>query len=661
MRRNVIRLLVLGLMAPIAVFTTGCPQGSGEQISVSPSLLDFETDKTSLSFSVDNPGQFFSTAQFNVVAQNVPWIVSIEPTSGQVFNLFTTTPVQVTVTIDRNALAPGVVNTGIILVGPQSDQSSATTQTVTVRATGEGVVEGEGEGIIEGGDEGEGEGVIEGEGEGDDTCAPLECPIPCETVCAHAPVQSDVQQRLQELLALPVLGQDPNTADLDNNGILDIAHANLLDIVLANEDLPIHCCVFAAWDTNFTLVNDALNEYEAGLEGEDENIVDVVGRDVLQAVFTGLSTLGECRTQTVLENIVTTLGIPLDPSAFDLSARMYLASDGDADLDGVCNLAEFRGANSDPFGFILAAIDPQTTINGGGCGLPCYEPSGEGEGGEGGIEGGQEGDDEGLAPGELCKVALSQGAVVPPSGVSASGKATFSEFNDQVLLVVEHTVADATNIGVYVGSPGTNGNIFIALPSANSPTFTLLTPSQYAFISTDAYVQINSTSRPNGALRGNLQCVPGEGEGVVEGSPEGTPEGEGTADGEGVAEGVEEGEGDFGPHPSTHSADYLAPFNRITLSEVIRAIQFFNAGVGKGVLTGAYGCASDNTDEGYVPGGSLHNCRPHDLDFAPQDWRITLNELMRLIQIYNFLSGEYYYCPATGEDDDFCLGTNPNP
>jgi hypothetical protein len=667
MRRNLIRLAVFALLAPIAIFTTGCPQGSGEAISITPSTLDFGLTQNSLTFDVSNTGSFFTTAQFEAVAQSIPWVQSIDPSSGQSFALFGAgEAVTITVTINRANLAPGVISTGVIIVGPTSPESSATPQVLTVRATGEGVVEGEGEGV-----EGEGEGIVEGiiegviEGEGEE---PIVCPEPCGiSFCVSDGVDSGVQLALQELYDLPILGQDPNTADLDGNGILDIAHGNLLDIVLANTDLPIHCCVLSAWDTNEQLVLSALDEFEAA-EGEGESILNSIGRDVLEPVFTGLATLGERRTQVVLQNIVNTLGIPLDPSSFDLSARMYLASDGDADLDGVCNLAEFRGAGGDPFGFILAAIDPEVTTDGGGCGLPCYvSGDGEGGGGEGSLEGAIEGDEEGVNPDRLCFVNLNQGQLPTPSGSAATGTAEFSSFEGQVLLVVNHNVPDPLSIGIYQGGPGDTGALFIALQSANSPSFILLSESQYNVIDDNHYIQVNSVSRPGGAIRANLQCS-----GVQEGEAEveGTIDGEGTVEGEGegVVEGTPEGEGEGGffegERPSDfHSADYALPLGRITLSELIRAIQFFNQSTGvKGApLTGAYGCAQsgDLSDEGYVPGSSLRGCRPHDLDFAPQDWHITLTELLRLIQVYNFTDGSYYYCPGIGEDDDFCLGTAP--
>lgn len=126
-----------------------------------------------------------------------------------------------------------------------------------------------------------------------------------------------------------------------------------------------------------------------------------------------------------------------------------------------------------------------------------------------------------------------------------------------------------------------------------------------------------------------------EGEGVLE---EGISEGEGTVEGEGIVEGESEGE-----VPTMHSAD-IDGDGKINLSELLRVIQFFN-------LKG-YHCA-EGTEDGYAPGpGNDYNCKPHASDYNPQDWRISLEELLRLIQIFNI--GHYYPCPGQSEDG-FCF------
>jgi len=256
--------------------------------------------------------------------------------------------------------------------------------------------------------------------------------------------------------------------------------------------------------------------------------------------------------------------------------------------------------------------------------------------------------------------------VVPSSGSAATGIAVFKTFNDQVLLQIDHSVSNPVSIAIFPGSPGENtGNAFFTMPSPTSPSFALLAPQFYEFVNDDHYILITSSARPSGDIRGNIACGggteegEGEGEGVVEGEGEGTDEGKGEGVAEGEGEGTEEGE-----ELVRHSADYLEPFGRITLSELIRGIQFFNnktEAKGSEIILGAYGCAPnpESTDDTYLPGSLLQTCAPHDLDYLPQDWRISLTELLRLIQIYNGPNGgAYNYCPNNDpERDDFCLGS----
>ncbi len=129
-----------------------------------------------------------------------------------------------------------------------------------------------------------------------------------------------------------------------------------------------------------------------------------------------------------------------------------------------------------------------------------------------------------------------------------------------------------------------------------------------------------------------------EGEGLIEGSAEG--QNEGLSEGEGVQEGApsegtpEEGEGYTG---SMHSADENGD-GRISLSELLRVIQFYNSG--------GLHCQAD-TEDGFAPETGDTNCSPHNSDYTPQDWRISLSELLRLIQFYN---SNGYHCQQGTED-----------
>lgn len=96
--------------------------------------------------------------------------------------------------------------------------------------------------------------------------------------------------------------------------------------------------------------------------------------------------------------------------------------------------------------------------------------------------------------------------------------------------------------------------------------------------------------------------------------------------------------------PRYHSADTNQDY-RITLAEVLRVIQFYN--------TGHYSCDA-TTEDGYRPGGDNFDCAPHDSDFLVQDWSISLPELLRLVQFMNMPNGAYHVNPET--EDGFAPG-----
>ncbi len=112
-------------------------------------------------------------------------------------------------------------------------------------------------------------------------------------------------------------------------------------------------------------------------------------------------------------------------------------------------------------------------------------------------------------------------------------------------------------------------------------------------------------------------------------------------DPEGQAEGGNEGE----PNPLfNHSSDENND-GKISLSELLGIIQLYNFG--------QYHCVSG----GYAPGAGSHACAPHSSDYLPPtpDFAISLSELLRGIQVY--AAQAYYACPGQGEDG-YCLG-NP--
>lgn len=97
-----------------------------------------------------------------------------------------------------------------------------------------------------------------------------------------------------------------------------------------------------------------------------------------------------------------------------------------------------------------------------------------------------------------------------------------------------------------------------------------------------------------------------------------------------------------------HSAD-VSEDNLISLSELLRVIQFFNMG--------GYHCAEppSSTEDGYISGGGgAQACAPHDSDYAPQNWKVSLSELLRLIQFYN--SDGYHFSMLEETEDGFFPG-----
>lgn len=87
---------------------------------------------------------------------------------------------------------------------------------------------------------------------------------------------------------------------------------------------------------------------------------------------------------------------------------------------------------------------------------------------------------------------------------------------------------------------------------------------------------------------------------------------------------------------------------RINLTELMRIIQFYNS------PGGAYSCAETATEDGFQPGAGSTSCAPNAADLDG-DFTITLSELLRIVQFYN--AGGYFYCGVLSPDGDgFCAG-----
>ncbi len=95
-----------------------------------------------------------------------------------------------------------------------------------------------------------------------------------------------------------------------------------------------------------------------------------------------------------------------------------------------------------------------------------------------------------------------------------------------------------------------------------------------------------------------------------------------------------------------HTAD-LDQGRSFELVELLRAIQLYNSG--------EFHCDPENDEDGFAIGAGDQSCTHHQSDYAPQDWRITLTELLRLIQFYNTPGG---YRPCDSGEDGYCTVTS---
>lgn len=214
----------------------------------------------------------------------------------------------------------------------------------------------------------------------------------------------------------------------------------------------------------------------------------------------------------------------------------------------------------------------------------------------------------------LCTTNLDGAQQVPSTNSSATGTATWTKVGaDKVVLNFTHNVVNPTMAHIHTGAPGFNGGVVLDFGNPASPIIRVLTVADYnTYANTPHYLNVHSQGFNSGEIRGDIDCTAINGQ------------------------------------DGFQSADQNGDFV-ISLSELLRVIQFYNS-LG-------YHCADDpgSTEDGFEPGpGANQSCQPYDTDYNPQDWTISLTELLRVIQFYNSLG--YHYCPGEGTEDDFCPG-----
>ncbi|HOQ32412.1 MAG TPA: hypothetical protein PLA12_07855, partial [Candidatus Hydrogenedens sp.] len=265
---------------------------------------------------------------------------------------------------------------------------------------GEGITEGEGfvegEGILEGIPEGIIEGAPEGEGSSEglfDPCNIEPCILECDDVLGESHFEEDLRWLYE------FVGKDPDTADLDTNGVIDVVQAWLLDEVLRENTQEIHCCVKQVYRHNV----ESTRLYADEIQTIQPLVFMLIDRAKFEGVVSGLTTVGEKTTIDMLLGMIDELPLEVpmpNMEQFDLSMGMYLSKIGDADRDGVCNYGEYRWNLLNGYGiegYKKSVLNNKNVGNGGGC-VWCGE--GEPPEGEGILEGIPEGIIEGATEGE---------------------------------------------------------------------------------------------------------------------------------------------------------------------------------------------------------------------------------------------------------------------
>lgn len=428
---------------------------------------------------------------------------------------------------------------------------------------------------------------------------------------------------------------DSLIASLQGDDIRDIANQmNILQFVMTNPSLfpadsPLPSdLVFQAYQSNLNVLrNNKLGSNVSGifdlflkdiiplltyftLLGTDEDFADIISADPI--VTKGRGTLGVLRALLVLLNGVeitggTTLNFvstEVNPGDF-ITFGDLLGADADLDGDGFSNVCEYRHfkrnlcdanfanpapAENSQILFVTAVLDASIVPNG------CYETD---------------------LPEDDCRIEMTPGAVVPPNASGAYGEVRYRRFFNAELNKTRyqinylHTIeSSAPSAKIVKGLPGEAGTeVLVNVPLA-TPTFweLYLTDQQVTAMKSNAnYIEVTGTNANNDVqtIRADNTCS------VL--AP---------------------------PPPVPHAADTNGDFV-ISVDEVLEVISFINAN--------GYSCAEGG---GYIAGPGNQDCEAHDSDYNPEDFRISLPELLRLVQLYT--AGEYEECIG-GSEDGYCI------
>ncbi len=150
---------------------------------------------------------------------------------------------------------------------------------------------------------------------------------------------------------------DPNTLDVDENGIPDRAHSRLLDRVLRDENVPNHELLLSIYYFNWTRIkiDNTLGNRCIALQQ-----IYGITCDELERFCAGIITLGEPKAiQYFVQGAFSAYGINIDLKNYNLLGGIYLRGSGDLDGDRITNKKEYELAEGDFDLFVEKAITPE--------------------------------------------------------------------------------------------------------------------------------------------------------------------------------------------------------------------------------------------------------------------------------------------------------------
>ena len=101
-----------------------------------------------------------------------------------------------------------------------------------------------------------------------------------------------------------------------------------------------------------------------------------------------------------------------------------------------------------------------------------------------------------------------------------------------------------------------------------------------------------------------------------------------------------------------HSGD-TSRDRKFSLSELIRMNQLFRETPGHDYHCDPAGGELDGYNAGADVGSQV--CTPHSADYAPQDWELSVNEMVRITELFQSTS-DHSYCPDAAGEDGFSAG-----